>query len=227
MKRNITLDEISDGRLYGSEDMAKLGCNECLGCSACCRDMGRSIILDPLDIFLLCKNLHKTFEMLLSGAVELNVVDGIILPNLKMLDDTSSCAFLNSEGRCSVHDFRPGICRLFPLGRYYEDKDFKYFLQTYECKKENRTKVKIKKWLQIPDLKTYERYICDWHGYLMDMEAVIEKNKDETFIKKMDIFILELFYLTPYDYSQDFYGQFNLRLKTARQRCLANTHASE
>ena len=218
MKRHVTMDEISDGRLYGAEDMAKLGCNDCAGCSACCKDMGKSIILDPMDIFQLCKNLHKTFEVLLAEAVELNVVDGLILPNLKMNEGTGACSFLNNSGRCSIHSFRPGICRLFPLGRYYENKGFQYFLQINECKKTNRTKLKIKKWLDIPNLKAYERYICDWHSYLMDMEAAIEKSPDEGMIKSIDMFILELFYLTPYHYEQDFYEQFYGRLETAKKR---------
>lgn len=57
-----------------------------------------------------------------------------------------------------------GICRLFPLGRYYEEKGFRYFLQVHECQKENRAKVKVKKWLDTPDLKKYETYIARWHG---------------------------------------------------------------
>ena len=69
-------------------------------------------------------------------------------------------AFLTEEGRCGIHPFRPGICRLFPLGRYYEENGFRYFLQVHECQKENRAKVKVKKWLDTPDLKKYETYIA-------------------------------------------------------------------
>ena len=74
----------------------------------------------------------------LAGKIELNVVDGIILPNLKMAGAEDGCGFLTEEGRCGIHPFRPGICRLFPLGRYYEENGFRYFLQVHECQKENR-----------------------------------------------------------------------------------------
>lgn len=40
MKRNVNLEEISDGRLYDENDMVKAGCDDCKGCSACCRGMG-------------------------------------------------------------------------------------------------------------------------------------------------------------------------------------------
>lgn len=81
MLREINLDEISDGRLYSSNDMAKTDCKGCDGCSACCHDMGNSIVLDPLDVYRLSTNLSKSVNELLTGPLELNVVDGIILPN--------------------------------------------------------------------------------------------------------------------------------------------------
>ena len=216
MKRNVSLDEISDGKLYTSNDLAKLECGGCKGCSACCRNMGTSIILDPMDVWQLCEHLGKTFEMLLGRELELNVVDGIILPNLKMDGNTNACAFLNEQGRCAIHPFRPGFCRMFPLGRYYDMDGFKYFLQIHECFRENRTKVKIKKWLDIPDLKTYEAYICAWHDYLMAAEEHIEKAGDELLMKKTDMAILELFYMTPYTRESGFYPQFYERLETAK-----------
>ena len=117
MLREIDLDAVSDGRRYRQNDMVKAGCNDCKGCSDCCRNMGSSIVLDPYDCFELCKNLKESFEKLLSYAIELQVVDGIILPNLKMTGNEETCTFLNEQGRCSIHSFRPGFCRMFPLGR--------------------------------------------------------------------------------------------------------------
>ena len=60
-------------------------------------------------------------QELLATSVELNVVDGVILPNLKMQGTREACAYLDAAGRCSIHPYRPGICRLFPLGRHYEN----------------------------------------------------------------------------------------------------------
>ena len=74
MKRNVSLEEISDGRLYTSNDMVKADCGDCEGCSACCHGMGESIILDPLDIYRLTTNLEMSFEALLNQYIELNVV---------------------------------------------------------------------------------------------------------------------------------------------------------
>ena len=39
MKRNVTLEEISDGNLYEANDMVKADCQDCKGCSDCCQGM--------------------------------------------------------------------------------------------------------------------------------------------------------------------------------------------
>ena len=57
VKRAVDLNEISDGSLYGANDMVRADCGGCTGCSACCRGMGSSVILDPLDIYRLCAGL--------------------------------------------------------------------------------------------------------------------------------------------------------------------------
>lgn len=213
MKRNVKLEEISDGKLYTINDMVKADCNDCRGCSACCRGMGESVVLDPLDVHRLCEGLGQTFEQLLADKLELHVVDGIVLPNLKMAGEGEQCAFLNGEGRCTVHAYRPGICRIFPLGRLYENGSFSYFLQIHECRNHNRTKVKVKKWIDTPEIAKYEKYISDWHYFLMDLEEKLEAEEDENERKRISMEILKRFYLLPFDKETDFYEQFESRRK--------------
>ena len=54
MERNIDLNEISDGRFYTANDMVRADCQGCEGCSVCCHGMGKSILLDPLDVHRIC-----------------------------------------------------------------------------------------------------------------------------------------------------------------------------
>ena len=222
MLRNVSLEEISDGRLYGLNDMAKLGCNDCSGCSSCCRGMGNTIVLDPYDVWRLTGGLGVSLQQLLAGHLELNVVDGIILPNLKLAGDSEQCTFLNEAGRCSIHPYRPGICRLFPLGRYYEEDGFRYILQVHECEKQNRSKVKIRKWMDTPDMERYDAYIADWHAFLSKLRAKLEKEtlagassdaadeeaSSQDLAKSISMYVLQQFYLLLYDTSRDFYSQY-------------------
>jgi len=141
------------------------------------------------------------------------VVDGVILPNLKLSGVKEACGFLDEQGRCSIHEFRPGICRLFPLGRIYEDGSVKYFLQIHECMQENRSKIKVKKWLGIPESKRYEQFVVDWHYFLNDIEELMEESGDEGFRKQVTMLILNQFYVAPYEAQEDFYEQFYARLE--------------
>ncbi len=217
MERHVRLEDISDGKLYELNDMVRADCNGCKDCSACCHGMGQSIILDPFDTYRLTVGLKKSFEELMQTYVELNVVDGIILPNLKMSGAEEACGFLNGEGRCSVHPFRPGICRIFPLGRYYDDEGFHYILQIHECKSENRTKVKVKKWIDTPDVKKNEQFVNDWHSLQKDLQRLIKERNEDAFTKKVSMYILTRFYLTPYDGECDFYEQYRERYEETKK----------
>ncbi len=213
MKREIDIKEISDGKLYDLNDMVKADCKDCEGCSACCKGMGNSIVLDPLDVFRLTKGLNCTFEVLIQNQAELNVVDGIVLPSIRMGPEGEACGFLDAQGRCSIHSFRPGICRLFPLGRIYTEEGIRYFLQIYECAKKNRTKVKVRSFMDNPDGKRYDKFIADWHDFLKKAENEMEKQNDPNFTRELSMNVLKMFYLTPYEKEQDFYDQFGKRLE--------------
>ncbi len=222
-------------RLYAAGDMAKIGCNDCKGCSYCCQEMGESVVLTPFDIYELTVHLKKSFDELMRDKIELYMTDGMVMPNLKMaahrLQETDEiremCGFLTEEGRCGIHDFRPGLCRLFPLGRNYEIREvrtekgveevkgFQYFVVKDSCPKLPGTKVKIEKWLGIPDLKKNEAFITKWHYFCRDfqekMQELLAAGEDEK-VKKINLSMLEWFYRTPYDEEKDFYEQFEERM---------------
>lgn len=222
MKRDGDLSALTDGKLYRSNDMARLGCNDCEGCSACCKGMGNSVVLDPYDVWRLTKGLGIPFTEMIGKQVMLSVVDGLILPSLNMENQTGACPFLNGEGRCSIHAFRPGICRLFPLGRYYHDGGFSYVLMTGECQKENRSKLKIDKWLGEPNLKAYEQFVMQWKGILEQTREKMQELLQESgkadgsnegtekvlaLQKKLSMELLQAYYFTPY--GEDFLAEFS------------------
>lgn len=214
MKRNVNLTEISDGRLYNENDMVKADCHGCKGCFSCCVGMGNSVILDPYDVYRLQAGLGKRLPQLLAeGAVELNVVDGIILPNLKMTGKEERCFFLDEEGQCSIHRNRPGVCRLFPLGRFYENGDFRYFLQNRECREKSRSKVKVAKWIDTPDLNRYHAFVRDWHYLLNRLEEAVAGAEDSEGAKQLNLRLLRIFFMEAYETGESFYEQARERFE--------------
>lgn len=101
-----------------------------------------------------------------------------------------------------------GFCRLFPLGRYYEDGGFKYILQIHECKKTSRSKIKVRKWVDTPDFRNYEKFVCDWHYFLLDVQEVLYESEDSDLIRNLNMYVVNQFYRKPYDEKRDFYEQF-------------------
>ena len=212
MERDIDMAVVSDGKLYSKNDLVKLECEDCKGCSSCCEDMGTSILLDPFDLFQLCKATNKTFYELLQESVDFIVQEQVIIPYIRMEGNKASCFYLSKEGRCKIHEYRPGFCRLFPLGRIYENGTFSYFLQKMECRKGGRSKLKIKKWIGIESITEYEQFICDWHYLVKEIGQDASKNGEE-WTKEKNIKLLKLFYETPYLQEKSFYQQYEQRRK--------------
>lgn len=197
---------------YSAQDMVRVASNDCKGCSSCCRDMGESIILDPYDIYNFLRYGNISFKQLLSeGSVLLNISEGIVLPHLAM-QDTNACFFLTEDGRCRIHSFRPGLCRLFPLGRYYDETGLHYMLLEDACVVRNRTKIKIKKWLDVEKFEEYEEFLVKWHKLKKQVASMILKCEDNDTAKAWNMKLLNTFYVLPYDITKDFYSQFDERL---------------
>ncbi len=195
--------------------MVKIDCHDCEGCSECCHGLCKLIILDPYDVYQMEKGEGQSFQELLEDKLELNVSDGIVLPNLKTMEGTDHCAFLNEDGMCRIHGYRPGICRLYPLGRYHEEHKLHYILQVGECERKGKTKVKISKWLGIPNLACYEAYVLSYHDFLKDLRVRLPQMEQEE-AKNWSMYLLRSFFVKTYDFEVDFFEQFASRLADAR-----------
>lgn len=72
----------------------------------------------------------------------------------------------------------------------------------------------VRKWIDTPDFDRYEKFVCDWHYYLKDLEEeIVAKADDPSFAKMVSLSVLKVFYMMPYDGAADFYGQFYSRMR--------------
>ena len=216
MEHKVNLDEISDGKLYTINDMVKLGCDGCKGEASCCRFAEDTITLDPFDFYQLATGANLSFDLLYTkGLISLAPVSGLLLPHLKFSGESNSCPFLEENGRCSIHAHRPGLCRLFPLARYFEAEHLYYVLQVHECPNSVTPKVKVKNWIGLTGAEHYEQFLMDWHRLVLRAQEQIASAKDTTAIGAVTTAFLKLFFLTPYTAEEDFYPQFQARLQQA------------
>ena len=186
-------------RLYGPQDMVRISSSACAGCGACCRGMGDTIVLDPYDVWQLTYGLGNSFEEMMGVNIDLHVEEGVILPHLMMRSDTQGCTFLGTDGRCTIHLHRPGICRLFPLGRQFDEEKTSYFIVPEGCVKGGLSKVRIDKWLGIPDLPAYENYKAQWHSLIRLLKARIAAEPSDEVRRNINLYFLRVFYMAPYE----------------------------
>jgi hypothetical protein len=211
MIRDCNFEEISDGRTYDLNDMVKCDTNGCIGCHKCCTNVGSSIVLTPYDVSAVKKITDKDFQTLINeGYIELNMVDGLILPNIKIAEGRG-CSFLNAEGRCSIHAARPDICRLYPLGRIYLDGSYKYFLQKDECAGRVKSKIKVKKWINAENSEAEKKFILAWHDLVRRLGDYNVKARNEGRGEKLNdiaMYVLNTFYVS--DIAADYQAQLDV-----------------
>ena len=203
-------------KFYDVQDMARIGCNDCKGCYSCCQGMGDSVVLTPYDLHMLSVKLGKNVDALFGEWVQLTIVDGLLQPSMAMNGVGERCHGLDAQGRCSIHSFRPSICRLFPLGRQYNENGVQYFVLEDACPATGKTKVKISKWVERPEFKEHEKFLVQWHAFKKLCLEKLEEIQDENYHKQLFMLVLQLFFRKPYTEGR-FYEEFLERLEQANE----------
>ena len=101
-----------NAKYFTLQDMVRIGCHDCKGCSMCCREMGNSVVLTPYDVHMLSIKLNLSVDALFQEWIQLSIIDGLLLPSMAMNGNNESCHALDEKGRCRIHEFRPSICTL-------------------------------------------------------------------------------------------------------------------
>ncbi|MGL5313064.1 MAG: YkgJ family cysteine cluster protein [Peptostreptococcaceae bacterium] len=208
MRTINTLQEISDGKLYDIEDIAKADTCGCDGCSDCCKDVGDLVVLTPFDVYEMVSYLGVGFDELLGDKITLRENNKIKLPYLNMKGNSKDCSFLNQEGRCMIHSKRPNICRLFPLGRAYQDDTFKYFLQVGNCPKEDLKDIKISEWVGIDNYDDNKRFILEWYKLIKALTFRLKFVWDENELEEINQILLDSCYQIKINERENFYSVF-------------------
>ena len=75
--------------------------------------------------------------------------------------------------------------------------------------------MRISKWIGIEPAAVYHDFVREWHDFRREMLTVLADAEEEP-AKQLNLYLLQTFFLTPYDLSQDFYGQFAQRVARIR-----------
>lgn len=131
-------------------------CFHCTRCGNCCRDLEGQLMLEPTDAYELARylrvqgrvsSIHDVYERyahadLLAGNLP------IYLMNTVGYDH--ACVFWEN-GRCSVYEARPQMCRIYPFFTFPEEPG--HPLEVFQCMDSHAahftgSKVLVKDWLR-------------------------------------------------------------------------------
>ena len=90
---------------------------KCRKCGKCCKHQN-TILFNSRDIFKIAQKLQITPEEVISKYAETYIGSASRIPVVHMVPRGKNevCPFLK-DGLCSIHDCKPTVCALFPLGR--------------------------------------------------------------------------------------------------------------
>jgi Fe-S-cluster containining protein len=205
---------------------------KCYGCGKCCKNR-EDILLNPKDLFNIALSLGKSTAEVMDSICDRYIGGSSRIPlvRLQPVGKNMVCPLLK-DNRCTVHALKPGVCALFPLGRFvkYNAEDGKadlsgnasvsYLLNPIECGgHRNNT---VRRWLESFGLDPNDPYYLRWTDFFMNMsnyvrnlESAERKLPPQGFVAIWSV--LQHLLYENYDTAQDFMPQFEDNIAKARE----------
>ncbi len=194
----------------------KFSCNQC---GKCCINRD-DILLTPLDVYCLSKELKmKPADMIKEYAdVYIGKDSDLPIVCLRPRGSIKRCRFLKDR-KCSVHNAKPVVCALFPIGRLFEagangkidcmNAEIQYIFTNPNCGTgETHT---VREWLDMFNIPVDDIYFRKWGKAFMDIsDGVIRVKKKMHDEESLQLFnnLLYLIMYVKYDTKQEFMPQF-------------------
>ena len=150
----------------------------CTMCGKCCIKR-EDILLNPRDMYNLAKELGMTPHEVMNTYCETYIGGDSRLPvvRLKPRGEIRRCPLLKDR-KCSVHNSKPTVCALFPIGRGIAGekgnihsltvKDIRYFFSEPGCGDDSETHT-VREWLGEFGLSPEDEFFIKWQKCLLEL----------------------------------------------------------
>lgn len=175
------LDNIIEN-IIEPEDTFEFGCKQC---GNCCRNRQEPIMLTGYDLFNIAKATNLSLIEAMVKYTECILGADSRLPVVLLTERYDGSCKLLRKGKCMIQQDKPLVCRLYPLGRFFDGKQYFYFTQD-TCKGEGQ-KIKLKDWLDEFNITVYDEASTLWgklvYGAALYMQKLLKENSEkvETF----------------------------------------------
>ena len=179
---------------------------ECSMCGSCCRNRSEPIVITGADLFRIAKAQNMEVEEALWKYTRGYLGEESHLPVAVLAErDDGSCKLLR-KGKCTVHNSKPAVCAIFPLGRFYDSRvgGFRYFTQGGCSRgKLNGKTWTLEEWLTEFSIRESESMTAAWNTLLAVVAQETRKMKKTAISEGMFKTLLFLLYIN-YDISRPY-----------------------
>lgn len=157
---------------------------KCRKCGKCCKHQN-TILFNPRDIYNIARKLQMTPEEVINKYAETYIGSAFRIPVVHMVPRGKNevCPFLEN-GLCSIHDCKPTVCALFPLGRVVINTtvpekglkdgqvEVKYMLNDTDCGSRKRVNT-VREWLARFGVPERDEFFLLWSTLTIKLRAMI------------------------------------------------------
>lgn len=183
------LQNIRDGTL-GLKDTFQFSCKMC---GQCCRRRRNPIMVTGLDVFRLAQKLNMAPTGVVEAYTEVILGTSSHLPIAILRERLDgSCALLRN-GHCTVHDHKPIVCAVYPLGRAIDPitGSIRYYQQNVACGEKDGRVWTLREWIDEWRLDKLNAEILAWTRIIQEIALFTRKLKEGQMTKELQDVILE------------------------------------
>lgn len=193
----------------------------CTQCGDCCRDR-EDILLTARDLFQIAQKLKMSPAEVVNryGETYIGAPSRLPIIRLRPLGPFKQCSLLRNN-KCLVHDAKPAVCAMFPIGRMLELKleekhpnhmvkpQIEYICIHPGCGDDSETHT-VQEWLHRFGIALDDAFFIEWSQTLTKLSVALQKQEQNINEKRMEQLWNAIFiclYLN-YDINESFYPQF-------------------
>ncbi len=198
----------------------------CTECGKCCINR-EDILLTPRDLCNASKAMNMLPPAFVNAYCECYIGQDSRIPivRLKPIGSIKRCPLLKDR-KCSIHQAKPAVCAMFPVGRAVTiDKDsynqdgvlssqIQYILNPITCGDQSETHT-VRDWLNAFHIPLEDEFFLKWHGCIAELSSFIRKEEKKIPEHVMnDLWTAVYIHLyLDYDPSHEFLPQFERNAK--------------
>lgn len=207
-----------DNMKIGLDDTFSFSCNKC---GKCCINRD-DILLSPFDLYRISKKLNITPNEFVAQYGEAYIGDSsrMVIVRLKPQGSIKRCPLLKDR-KCSVHDAKPTVCAMYPIGRAFRmdpknsssntisTENIEYIFNGAHCG--NAEIHTVREWFDSFGIPIKDEFFVEWQKTITELHDIIvmaEKNfKKESTMNTIWSVIYAAMYMK-YDTNKEFMPQF-------------------